>query len=208
MIARAGAGPYPIPYKQLTVKKLVNAINFRLRPESLERAKELARKIAAERGCDVGAQSFHQFLEVDRLRCVLAPSRAAVWRIRRIRVNLSAFAACTLANANLPDFHDLKLFRPKEYETDEDPWDPFSGFEAGVFGAFSNMVKGLAEMPSEAVKVLRIPTTRRQSGPSVMTLSEKSDALSSDPLLGKEERQASIDSGTSNPARAQTPYRV
>ncbi|KAI4738527.1 UDP-Glycosyltransferase/glycogen phosphorylase [Aureobasidium sp. EXF-12298] len=197
MIARAGAGPDPIPYEQLTVEKLVNAINFCLRPESLERAKELAKKIAAERGCDVGAQSFHQFLEVDRLRCVLAPSRAAVWRIRRTRVNLSAFAACTLANANLLDFHDLKLFRPKEYETDEGPWDPVSGFGAGVFGAFSNMVKGLAEMPSEAVKVLRIPTTRPQSGPSVMTLSKKSDALSSGPLSGnaREERQASIDSG-------------
>lgn len=197
MIARAGAGPDPIPYKQLTVDKLVNAINFCLRPESLERAKELARKIAAERGCDVGAQSFHQFLEVDRLRCVLVPSRAAVWRIRRTRVNLSAFAACTLANANLLDFHDLKLFRPKEYDTDEGPWDPVSGFGAGVFGAFSSMVKGLAEVPSEVVKALRISTTHQQSGSSVMTLSKKSDALSSGPLSGntQEERQASIDSG-------------
>jgi hypothetical protein len=197
MIARAGAGPDPISYKQLTVDKLVNAINFCLRPETLERAKELARRIAAERGCDTGAQSFHQFLEVDRLRCVLVPSRAAVWRIRRTRVNLSAFAACTLANANLLDFHDLKLFRSKEYDTDEGPWDPVSGFEAGVFGAFSNMVKGLAEVPSEAVKALRISTTRQQSGSSVMTLSEKSDALNSGSLScnTQEERQASIDSG-------------
>ena len=63
MVARAGAGPDPIPHKQLTADKLADAINFCLKPESLERAKELASKIAAERGSDMGAQSFHQYLK-------------------------------------------------------------------------------------------------------------------------------------------------
>jgi UDP:flavonoid glycosyltransferase YjiC (YdhE family) len=39
MIARAGAGPTPIPQKQLTAERLVEAIDFCLRPETLERAK-------------------------------------------------------------------------------------------------------------------------------------------------------------------------
>ena len=179
MVARAGAGPDPIPHKQLTADKLASAINFCLKPESLERAKELASKIAAERGSDMGAQSFHQHLEVDRLRCTLAPSRPAAWRIKRTQVRLSAFATCTLANANLLDFHDLKLFRPQEYYTDEGPWDPISGGAAACFRAFSGMAMGLAEVPSETLKTLHIPigSSRQQSQESVPTITRKSETL-------------------------------
>jgi UDP:flavonoid glycosyltransferase YjiC (YdhE family) len=177
MVARAGAGPDPIPHKQLTADKLANAINFCLKPESLERAKELASKIAAERGSDMGAQSFHQHLEADRLRCTLAPSRPAAWRIKRTQVRLSAFATCTLANANLLDFHDLKLFRPQEYYTDEGPWDPISGGAAACYRAFSGMAMGLAEIPSETLKTLHIPigSSRPQSQESVPTITTKNE---------------------------------
>lgn len=176
MVARSGAGPDPIPYKQLTADKLADAINFCLKPESL-RAKELASKIAAERGSDTGAQSFHQYLEVDRLRCTLAPSRPATWRIKRTQVKLSAFAACTLANAKLLDFHDLKLFRPQEYYTDEGAWDPISGFATAVFGAISSMAMGVADIPSETVKALLIPfgSSRKQPQESVPTMARKSE---------------------------------
>jgi hypothetical protein len=139
MVARAGAGPDPIPHKQLTAEKLADAINFCLKPESLDRAKELASKIAAERGSDAGAQSFHQYLEADRLRCTLAPCRTAAWRIKRTQFRLSPFAACTLANANLLDFHDLKLFRAQEYYIDEGPLDPMSGFFKGCCRALASM---------------------------------------------------------------------
>ncbi|KAK4935222.1 hypothetical protein LTR10_023684 [Elasticomyces elasticus] len=177
MIARAGAGPDPIPHKQLTPDKLVDAINFCLKPESLERAKELASKMAAERGSDMGAQSFHRYLGTDRLRCTLAPSRAAAWRIKRTQVRLSAFATCTLANANLLDFQDLTLFRPQEYSTDEGPWDPLSGGAAACFRAFSGMALGLAEVPSETWKALHIPTrsSRRQSQALVPAITRKSE---------------------------------
>lgn len=162
MIARAGAGPNPISHKQLTAEKLANAITFCLKPETLERAQELASKIAVERGSDAGAQSFHQQLEPDRLRCNLAPSRPAVWRIKRTQVKLSAFATCTLVNANLLEFQDLKLFRPQEYHTDEGPWDPVSGGAAACYRAFSGMAMGLAEVPSETMKAFRIPVGYKQ----------------------------------------------
>ncbi|RSL60764.1 hypothetical protein CEP54_006591 [Fusarium duplospermum] len=138
MVARAGAGPDPIPHRQLTANKLADAINFCLKPSSLERARELANKMAAERGTDMGAQSFHQYLQVDRLRCTLAPSRPATWRIKRTQIRLSAFAACTLANAGLLDFHDLKLYRPQEYYTDEGPLEPISGGTMAFAGSVSS----------------------------------------------------------------------
>jgi hypothetical protein len=121
MIARAGAGPEPIHHRQLTPDRLADAISFCMRAETIERAKELASKIASERGSFNGAQTIHQHIDIDRLRCTLAPSRTAAWRVRRTNVRLSPFAACTLANAGFLDFHSLKLFRSQEYYPDEGP---------------------------------------------------------------------------------------
>lgn len=177
MVAKAGAGPDPIPHKYLTADKLADAIHFCLKPESLKRAKELASKIAAERGSDMGAQSFHQHLEADRLRCTLAPSQPAAWRIKRTQVRLSAFAACTLAKAKLLDFHDLKLFRPQEYHTDEGPWDPISGFGTALFGQFSSMVMGLADFPSETWKALQIPAGSSRQRPQASVRDSQGKAI-------------------------------
>ena len=171
MIAQAGAGPDPIPHTQLTADNLAKAIKFCFTSSCQERALELADKIAAENGCHTGAQSFHQRLDLDRLRCTLAPSRPAVWRLRRTKVTLSAFAAYTLGNAGLLEINDLKLFRAQEYQTDEGPWDPISGGFTAFVRAFSGMTVGLADVPSETVRALKKPVerSRRQSRASVST---------------------------------------
>jgi UDP:flavonoid glycosyltransferase YjiC (YdhE family) len=167
MIARVGAGPAPIPQKNLTVEKLTEAIDFCLRPETLERAKELAVKTATERGSETGAHLFHEYLTPDRLRCTLAPSRAAVWRIKRTQIKLSAFAVSTLTNANLLDPADLKLFRAQEYETDRGPYDPISGAVVAACEVASGITMGLKDMPSEAYKACQLPFSKdsRQQQP-------------------------------------------
>lgn len=109
MVARAGAGPVPIPYKQLTADKLAAALAEALKPETLEKAKAYGLKIKEENGCEVGGKAFHDMLHVDDLRCTLAPSRVAVWRVKRTQTRLSALAANVLAGAGLLDFADLKL---------------------------------------------------------------------------------------------------
>ena len=109
MVAKAGAGPSPIPSKQLASDNLSAAIFEALKPTTLSRAQELGSKIASETGTEVGAQSFHDKLNVDSLRCMLAPSRTAVWRVKRTDIRLSSFAAATLGNEGLLDFNDLKL---------------------------------------------------------------------------------------------------
>jgi hypothetical protein len=210
MVARAGAGPNPIPHKKLTANKLANAINVCLRPESLERAKDLASKIATERGSDMGAQSFHQYLEADRLRCTLVPSLAAVWPIKRTKVRLSTFAACTLANANLLDFHDLKLYRAQEYYTDEGPRDPISGGFTTACRAFSSMGIGLAELPSEMVKALQVMRgpSRQHSQASAPTIAKRSDTSytgeRSTPRTSAEQTQTNLNLHNQL-ARARTP---
>lgn len=174
MVAKAGAGPNPIPQKQLTADNLAEAIIFCLQPESVERARKLAATIGAENGTDTGAVLFHHHLDVDRLRCTLRPSRPAAWRIRRSKIRLSAFAACTLANANLLDFQDLKLYRPQEYYTDEGPVDPISGGFTTCCRAISDMALGLVETPTETVKALQMPfkASRKRSVTSPNTRAE------------------------------------
>jgi UDP:flavonoid glycosyltransferase YjiC (YdhE family) len=109
MINRAKAGPVPIPYKQLTAEKLAAGLAEALKPETLAKAKELGEKIKEEKGCEVGGKSFHDQLDVDKLRCTLCPRRVAVWRIKHTKIKLSTLAANVLAGAGILDFANLKL---------------------------------------------------------------------------------------------------
>ena len=110
MIAKAGAGPKPIPYKNLTAENLATAIDEALRPETQIRAKELGQKIREEKGADQGAKYFHDHLATDKMRCSVAPSRVAVWRVRRTQIRLSTFAAAVLAKEGILKYTDLKLY--------------------------------------------------------------------------------------------------
>lgn len=110
MISRAKAGPDPIPYKNLTAEKLAEAIKFCLRPETARQAKIYGEKIREEKGTDVGGQSFHNHLDIDSLRCSIAPSHTAVWRVKRSKVQLSALAAAVLVAEGHLKYSDLKLY--------------------------------------------------------------------------------------------------
>ncbi|KAH0559844.1 hypothetical protein GP486_003641 [Trichoglossum hirsutum] len=109
MVAKAGAGPTPIPYKNLTADGLAASILGALKPAVLERASELGSRISQEQGSKEGAKSFHDMLDPDSLRCSLAPSRTAVWRVKKTNIRLSALAATVLNNEGLLDFQHLKL---------------------------------------------------------------------------------------------------
>lgn len=109
MVARADAGPEPIPYASLTAEKLAESLKVCLRADTIEKAKSLGEKIREEDGTAMGGKSFHAHLDVDKLRCSLAPSRVAVWRVKRTDVRLSALAATVLVKQGLIKYSDLKL---------------------------------------------------------------------------------------------------
>ncbi|KAI1128692.1 hypothetical protein F5Y10DRAFT_240035 [Nemania abortiva] len=157
MVARAGAGPDPIPYKKLTAEGLAEAIEIALRPETQEKAKELGDKIREEKGADIGAQSFHGHLDVESLRCAVAPSRVAVWRVRRSKVRLSALAAAALVNDGYIQYSDLKLFRAKEYDTDNYPTDPISACSSALVGDFTTIFMSAADIPRDLFKAAVAP---------------------------------------------------
>lgn len=96
IVARAGAGPTPIPHKQLTVEKLSDAIETALKDSTKDRAQEIARKMAKESGVRNATCSFHRQLDLRRLRCAICQTRPAVWQLKHTEIGLSAFAASVL----------------------------------------------------------------------------------------------------------------
>lgn len=208
MVSKAGAGPDPIPHKELTADSLAEAIMTALKPESLERANELSESISHEKGSEQGAQTFHQFLDVDELRCTLAPSRVAVWRLKRTDVRLSALAATVLGNEGLLDFKDLKLYRSREYEVDEGPWDPITGGGSALFGTISTMMMGFADFPVAALKALNVhPDSKKKpkdQGEQLDESIERTKSGQSDATINRvqsaDRSRTEVSSGTSTPA--------
>ena len=109
IIARAGAGPIPIPHKQLTVDKLSDAIEMALKPSTQKQAQIIGDKMQKESGVRDAVRSFHKHLDVKTLRCSMCPSRPAVWHLKHTDIGLSAFAAAVLVEAGRIKPEDIVL---------------------------------------------------------------------------------------------------
>lgn len=109
MIAKAGAGPKPIPIKQMTSESLAASITFALRDEVAVAVKEMAAQIAEEDGAAETVHDIEQALNVDEMRCHLCPERLAVWTDKRTGTHLSGFAGSVLAEQKLIHPKDLRL---------------------------------------------------------------------------------------------------
>ncbi|KAG5996656.1 hypothetical protein E4U52_006097 [Claviceps spartinae] len=155
MVAKANAGPEPILYKDLTAEKLAEAIKICLESNTLERAAELGTKIRKEAGADVGARSFHKHMDVENMRCSLAPSRAAIWRVRRTKIRLSPLAMSVLVDASLLEYKDVKLCRHVEYNTEGQPPDPVTAGAAALIGDLSGIGLAIADVPRELFQTRR-----------------------------------------------------
>ncbi|KAJ5085215.1 hypothetical protein N7532_009986 [Penicillium argentinense] len=145
-----GAG-FAIPHKQLTVDKLDDAIRKALDGSTQEKAKEISKKMQDESGVRDGVCSFHRHLDLKALRCVICPTRPAVWHIKHTGVGISAFAATVLVEMGKVKPEDLVLNRPVEYDTYRDPVGPLSASAQVLFGAITNFVTGLADVPAEMI---------------------------------------------------------
>ena len=111
MIAKAGAGPPIVPFKQLTAELLADAITFALQPSTRDCAKELALKIKTENGPEAFAQTFNNHLPHGKLVCDLGTHLCPVWRYKQKKrtLGLSALAMAILVSENLLTYGDVKL---------------------------------------------------------------------------------------------------
>ncbi|OGM45051.1 glycosyltransferase family 28 [Aspergillus bombycis] len=156
LIAQNGAGPPPIPYKKLTADRLADAIHFCLKTSTIDQAQTLAEKIRVEDGARDSLASFHSQLDLRRIQCTLCPGRAAVWRVRRTKILLSAFAATVLVQEKKLNPKDVKMYRGKRYDIN-----PRCAGADSFTGAISNFLTGLVDMPVDAVYNISRPAADR-----------------------------------------------
>lgn len=110
IVARAGAGPPPVPFRLLTADNLAAAINKALEPSTIQAASGIGEQMALETGTENAVQSFHRHLNYSRLHCAICPDRTAVWWVRHWNTKLSSFAAAVLVQAGYIHAKDIALY--------------------------------------------------------------------------------------------------
>ncbi|KAK2012539.1 glycosyltransferase family 28 domain-containing protein [Colletotrichum eremochloae] len=134
MIARAGAGPAPVPFKEMTAETLAASITFALKPEVQAAVQRMAQRIAEEDGAGDTAKDIQERLALDTMRCDICPERVAVWRHRKTGAHLSSFALSCLVDQGYLKPHDFKLLKHKHWYVDEGAEHPIIGLVAAVAG--------------------------------------------------------------------------
>lgn len=147
IVARAGAGPAPIPYKRLNVQNLSDAIEKALEASTLKRAQAIAMDMQEEAGVQHGVRSFYRHLDVQSLRCSIFPNRPAAWHLKHTHINLSAYAATVLVKSGKLSPDMLVLHRPKEYDTFRDPAGPLTASAQLLVGTIPSLMTGLVDAP-------------------------------------------------------------
>lgn len=164
MLARAGAGPMPIPFKDMTAESLAESIEFALKPEVQKAAQKMSQQIAQENGAQDTADDIQDRLKIDQLRCDVCPERLATWVHKKTDAHLSGFAVACLFDESLVQGKDIELIRHQTWYVDEGAEHPLIGMAA----AASGLVRDVATATSDYADRLKGRTRRRAN--SVATL--------------------------------------
>jgi hypothetical protein len=171
MIARAGAGPVPVPFKQMTAESLAKSITFALQDSVKVAVQKMAESIAEEDGSGDTMRDFEQRLDIDGMRCHVCPERLAIWRDKQTGAHLSGFAATALVDQKILDVKDLRLLRHRHYYTHQGAEGPlvgaiaaFGGFMASIGTDTADFSQRLKKRPqSSDVEALKRVRTRDES---------------------------------------------
>ncbi|KAH7029597.1 glycosyltransferase family 28 domain-containing protein, partial [Microdochium trichocladiopsis] len=127
MIAQAGAGPAPTPFKSLTADLLAEKIEFALRPDVQEAARQVAAHVAVEDGAQGAASDIHSRLQLDEMRCDICPDRLAVWTHKKTGAHLSTFAVLCLIDHEVFGVDSIRMLRHTRWYVDEGAESPILG---------------------------------------------------------------------------------
>jgi len=110
MVAEANAGPDPIPYKSVTVSKLVDAIQFCQRQDASEAAKNISASMKSESGVQTAVSFFHASLPKNMPQCDIITGQPAAWTYSAngVKLKLSKTAASILSEHLMIDPKRLK----------------------------------------------------------------------------------------------------
>ncbi|CAJ2510264.1 Uu.00g061640.m01.CDS01 [Anthostomella pinea] len=156
MVANAGAGPDPVPYKQLNAERLAESIKYCLTDEALEAAQEIARSIEAEGdGAKNAVRAFHRSLTLSgekSMRCSILDDRVAVWTVKNTSLKLSALAADVAVDRGYISWRRLRLIRHKEWNDFEGPGEPITGIAGALMSTVGDLFGGIGGVPYHMTK--------------------------------------------------------
>ncbi|GLI80215.1 hypothetical protein PoHVEF18_008567 [Penicillium ochrochloron] len=134
MVAAAGAGPAPIPHRELTVDVLAEGIRYCLSDRATTAASAIAAKMNAEAGVTTAVSSFHRNLPLERLQCDLYPGQPAVWSFSKKgrKMKLSKVAAEILVAKGTIDKKNLNIHAVNPILIENRRWDPITGGASAV----------------------------------------------------------------------------
>ncbi|KAJ5499096.1 UDP-glucuronosyl/UDP-glucosyltransferase [Penicillium expansum] len=160
MVATAGAGLDPIPYKSLTAQKLANAISYSFTPRAIAEAQSIAEKIKQESGVRAVVDSFHAHLPQTQMQCDLIPGEAAVWKLKKGKriLKLSNTAALVLKRQGRFQEKHFKRYQSKPFSIDPQRWDPLTAVSSASLSTLTGMADATAGIfidPYQECKRLR-----------------------------------------------------
>ncbi|KAI4149884.1 MAG: hypothetical protein LQ340_004386 [Diploschistes diacapsis] len=159
MVAKAGAGAEPIPYKHLTADKLADSIKMLLEPKTQEAAQRLAKKIEQEGdGARNAIESFHRSLPCSgnhSITCSVFRERVAAWWLKATHMRLSPLAAEMLVKQGKIQWKDMRLIRHYEWNDFEGPGEPVTGAGAALATTVGSAVQGIGRTPFRWAKTLK-----------------------------------------------------
>ncbi|OLN97672.1 Sterol 3-beta-glucosyltransferase UGT80A2-like protein 2 [Colletotrichum chlorophyti] len=164
MVANAGAGPEPIPFKQLTSQKLADGIGYCMTPQARSAAQAIAERMRSENGVQAAAQSWLRQLPKQRLQCDLIPSQPAAWTYKKGKkpVKISKLAAEELVSRKVIEAKHLEFYRSKPLNLDVTRWDPLTGTASAVVASTVDMTDALFGMFSKPVEEYKHEQRRRE----------------------------------------------
>lgn len=214
MVAKAGAGPEPKPYKKLTAAILAESISMAISPRTLERAQELGAKIRDERGADEAAKTFLTLLggepgEGGIYRCMVDDTKIATWRVRATDVPLSSYVASILVkNGKIENgWSGLKLCRHKEWETAVGPLEPISGGAAALLGTIGSIMMSAGDISTSSFKRSKTPSPSRGPPEAEPAPRPAGSTLSGNDRAGSSNNTPTGDDISAGPERDQVPGR-
>ena len=152
MVARAGAGPEPVPFKKMTAESLAASITFALKPEVQEGAQKMAQDIKKEDGARGMVNKFQQRCVIEGLtQCELCPGRLANWVHKKTKRKLSGFAVACLVRKNLMLPNEVKLLCHKNWYVDEGAEHPLIGIAA----SFTGFITSVATATSDYISAIK-----------------------------------------------------
>ncbi|TIA11655.1 UDP-Glycosyltransferase/glycogen phosphorylase [Aureobasidium pullulans] len=203
MIASAGAGPEPLPPRDMTPAKLAEAIRFLIREETSVAAKAIAALMQDEEGVRSAVDSFHRHLPIAAMKCDLISDQPAVWTLKSggKKIKLSKLAAEVLISQHSRLLKELKTYQSKPVSIEPTRWDPLSGGASAVMATTMDLtgcITGIVTKPMKAYDDER----RKQDR------ADKLDAMIDDQRLAEPDLKsssASIRTGTSARSRDNRP---